>query len=1059
MKRILTTLLLASALVAFTAEAAVYRAGFHQGRIWLNNSKTIPSFDQDTYSSGSQDWTLSALMCNVTGNAGAKGYSEVSGKEWQWQNYYGYVYDGEMWMEAGTTYTMGGNFDDGSAILIDGSVVWSQGNPGGTASGYNNWVAPRTFTPSTTGWHSVKLLVYDWEGGKNITSGALSATMWNTNGTTTASPQSDWSKFVDDGSGTLFRAKLADSYLSIDSVEQTASGFTLTVTSSAPYATTMTVYADATDQGETDTGWAVQSSPVAFDANETKALSVAWTDSAIPTFRVHLTGTDTTLANYGDFWEWSSAYRNVMDPTISAELTAVTGTSGTFDVTLGYDKVLVGVTPPALTLKAFYGAADAGATENGWDSDAAFTSYTSAGTHSCVLGNLQQGSVYYVRFAAKTAASDWVWTDCMTLSTAGPSLADWPASVYESDPGARSFTVTRPAAAAAEPLTVYLSYSANAASLASGLPASVEFAAGASEVTVQFTMIDNATADGDSSLVINIVPNAAYPVGNPVTATIVVVDDDSLVATECVWTGGGDGETWEEVANWTPRVPTIVDTAKFTSNGLTANKTVKIGGTAIIKDLLIETTTAFTLGTNGPAALLELGGITRADVEGTEGNHTISVPLVLYAGSETNCIWNVAGSNSLTINAEISKTAGTYVFKTGAGNVNMSFRNTTFTGPWIIREGQITANVNGGNTFKGTVTIGGGDATAKLVQSQKNSIAGKTYVHVYRNGSFESGDIDNGRVENIYVHEGGTARIGNYFYTISCDLWGGTYNGGGAYNAKWITSHASATTAVFNAYWRYEGYGDYGVSVERGTAPVDLWIKNGLAEGNSGKTAKKTGAGIVKSTANFNNLKNHFQINGGAWYVDNPSEYGLGIQETTVAAGAKLGGTGYVGMKDDKGVNMIALSNGSESNFATLSPGTIDVETGDLVYGTFTAGRSGQTKNNLSLGNCSHLEIGVGPKDPETKISPADKLFVNGNLVIGSNCTLDVMTKMAARDKLAAGNYTIVEADSISGTFATILRPSDGWTVAYESETVDGADVVKRIVLTVPPAETVILLR
>ena len=54
--------------------AAVYRAGFHQGRIWLNNQKKIPSFDQDSYGSNSQDWTLSALMCNVTGNAGRQPY-------------------------------------------------------------------------------------------------------------------------------------------------------------------------------------------------------------------------------------------------------------------------------------------------------------------------------------------------------------------------------------------------------------------------------------------------------------------------------------------------------------------------------------------------------------------------------------------------------------------------------------------------------------------------------------------------------------------------------------------------------------------------------------------------------------------------------------------------------------------------------------------------------------------------------------------------------------------------------------------------------------------------
>ena len=275
---------------ALSAQATVYRAGFHQGRIWLNSEKKIPSFDQDSYASSSQDWTLSALMCNVTGSAGAKGYSEVSGNEWQWQNYYGYVYDGEMWMEAGTTYTFGGNFDDGSAILIDGNVAWSQGNPGGTESGYNKWVAPKTLTPDTTGWHPVKLIVYDWEGGKAITCGALSATMWNTNNVSTAEPTSSWSKFVDDGSGSLFRAKVADAYLELGTIRKTASGYAVPIHSIAPCATSVRLFADAADKGETDVGWAVQSLEVPFAADETKEVEFSWADPAMPIFRMCLTG-------------------------------------------------------------------------------------------------------------------------------------------------------------------------------------------------------------------------------------------------------------------------------------------------------------------------------------------------------------------------------------------------------------------------------------------------------------------------------------------------------------------------------------------------------------------------------------------------------------------------------------------------------------------------------------------------------------------------------------------------------------------------------------------------
>ena len=1041
---------------ALSAQATVYRAGFRQGRFWLNNSKTVPSFEQDAYAANSWDWTLSAMMCNVTGNAGASGVNPVSGNTWDWQNYYGYVYDGEMWMEAGTTYTFGGNFDDGSAILIDGNVAWSQGDPGGTESGYNKWVAPKTLTPDTTGWHPVKLIVYDWEGGKAITCGALSATMWNTNNVSTAEPTSSWSKFVDDGSGSLFRAKVADAYLELGTIRKTAGGYAVPIHSIAPCATSVRLFADAADKGETDVGWAVQSLEVPFAADETKEVEFSWADPAIPIFRMYLTGTDANLPNYGDFWEWTKAYLCTMEPTVAAAISSVAGTSASFAVTLGYDKVVEGMTAPAITLKAYYGAADAGATATGWDSTAEFSN-VSEGVNNCALSSLTEGQAYYIRFAAKTEDSNWVWSDCLAFATSGPYISAYPASLYENDVSARSFTISRPVGTDAEDVTVYLSYSANAATLLSGLPENVVLAAGELSVTVPFTVVDNETADGDDVVTLTIAENAAYVRGNPASVEIAIVDDESITPAVCVWTGGAGDLKWESAANWEPRVPTSVDTAKFASTGLSANDEIAVASEAFIKELVIETTTSFKLADGGGS--LQLGGITRVDVDGDEGNHDISVPLKVYAGSETNCVWNIAGANSLVINADISKTPGTYVLKTGAGNVNMSYRNTTFTGPWIIREGQITANVNGGNTFKGTVTIGGGDTVAKLVQSQKNSIAGMTPIHIFKNGSFESGDVDYGRIHNIYVHEGGVARIGGFFYTIDCDLWGGTYNGGTAYNSHNISSHASATTAVFNAYWRFDGYNSYSVNAERGTAFVDLIIRNGLAEGGSGQTIRKYGDGIVKSTVNFNNLKNHFQINAGTWLVDNPGEYGLGIQETTVAAGAKIGGTGYVGMKDDKGVDMIALSYGSESNFATLSPGTIDVDTGAHVYGTFTAGRSGQTKNKLTLGNWSHLEIGVGPKNSETKLSAVDKLKVYGNLVIGSDCTLDLTTNSADLSEIKGGKYTIVEADSIIGTFATVLKPKNSWKVTYVSEEVEGVMVVKKINLDIPSKGLAVIVR
>lgn len=412
MKKILVGLV--AIVAAFAAQATVYRAGFRQGRFWLNNSKTVPSFAQDAYTATSWDWTLSAFMCNVQGNAGASGVNPVSGKTWDWQNYYGYVYDGEMWMDARTTYTFGGNFDDGSAILVDGAVAWAQGDPGGTASGYNNWVAPRNYKPDTTGWHTVKLLVWDWEGGKNITCDALSATMWNTNRTTTAAPTSDWSKFQDDGSGSLFRARLADTYLGIGEARATADGFAVSVTNLAAQAVTIRLFAASADQGETDAGWTVGTSPASFAAGESKELSIAWPAGTIPVYRVHLSGTDSSLAPYGDFWEWSAPHVFGFVPGVSASITASTPVEATVSVSCGYAETLAGASPD-IVVTAHWGAENGGSDPSAWANSREYSaqqpgSFTD--TFTCAMG-----SSCYLAFSASIGGGDAVWSDVLWFGT------------------------------------------------------------------------------------------------------------------------------------------------------------------------------------------------------------------------------------------------------------------------------------------------------------------------------------------------------------------------------------------------------------------------------------------------------------------------------------------------------------------------------------------------------------------------------------------------------------------------------------------------------------------
>ena len=53
----------------------------------------------------------------------------------------------------------------------------------------------------------------------------------------------------------------------------------------------------------------------------------------------------------------------------------------------------------------------------------------------------------------------------------------------------------------------------------------------------------------------------------------------------------------------------------------------------------------------------------------------------------------------------------------------------------------------------------------------------------------------------------------------------------------------------------------------------------------------------------------------------------------------------------------------------------------------------------------------------------------------------------------------IVEADKITGTFATVLKPKTSWKVEYVSETVGEETIVKSILLAIPEKGLTISIR
>ena len=744
-------------------------------------------------------------------------------------------------------------------------------------------------------------------------------------------------------------------------------------------------------------------------------------------------------------------------PTISASFQSVSATSATYSLTLGY----AGDCNDPLVVTAYYGSTDCGTDKAAWDGSQSFSAVL-PGTSNFTVPGLSPESAYFIAFmVTPEGGGEEVWTAAEQLSTASIAVTA-PESVFECDPRGVTVTFTRASSVAANALEILLGYAGDTSAFdAESLAASATFEAGATTTSVTLQPADNDTTDGARSITVTVQPSSSYVVGATSAVTISFLDDESYVAGDCVWTGA-NSLNWSDAGNWQGgRVPTMLDTAVL-GDGVVQNAEISVGSQAAAKKLLVPATIPFTLKADAAGGALFVGGLERP--EGASGTLDMSVPLTLFGADGTNR-WNLAEGTTLVIRDTITKAQDPLVVeKTGAGNVEMRKDNQTYNGPWVICAGTVKAY--GTNSFAGKSYVGGDEALeAQLRQEAKPAFGNAINPVIYTNGTvYANGGVDGSRLETTTIHAGGKADYRGNIYCKEQIYHGGNVVGGGTFYLGYgqrTTVNESPNMAQLDCTLRVAGGSGYGYTfaIADGPKPVDFLMTRAATEGQSDNNLVKSGAGTMKTTQNWSGLKSHVKINGGTWLVDNPSEYGLGIQETTVAAGAKLGGTGYVGMKDDKGGDMIVLSNGNESNFATLSPGTIDVDTGAHVYGTFTAGRTGQTKNNLSIGNWSHLEIGVGPKNSETKLSDVDKLKVYGNLVIGENCTLDLTTNSAGLNEIKGGKFTIVEADAITGTFATVLKPKTSWKVEYVSETVGEGDEATRIVLTVPEKGLTISIR
>ena len=1017
------------AFVAGTASATVYRAGLAGG--YVNSFDGGKYYNQEIADIGFFNGPVAGT--NSSNGVTATTYPPI------WVNNRTWCYHGQMYFDGGTYY-FGKNIDDATFIKVNGSQVLKDEN-------WNKFVATNPIKLGP-GWYDVEFRMGNGSGGAGCSNGTtgkdgnplgLGYIHYAADAESTPAPTGTTDLYfpADPGDGSFLRFvdESAD-YIKVNSIEKVDGGYTFNITSLASSPATVTVFADASSAPET---WGASGSEK-FAANETKDVLVPYTLGGLPYYIVKLEGVGMTLAE-GEgvaFWQWSDVGSCTMEPTVSPVLGAVTPSSASFAVTLGYKTVVIGMDPPPMALVAHYGETDAGAGGT-WDATADFGDENAAGSYDCLLENLDEGKTYYVRFAAKTEESDWIWSECFAFSTSGPWL-EAPASVCENDPTEQAFKVVRPSVSATEPLTVYLSYS-GATDKVTQLPASVTFDAGVSEVRVPFKTIDDDQSTGDATLTLTINEDASYVRGDPYTVDIRILDDEAS-AGEITWTGANGDNKWETAGNWEPaRVPTAMDTVVFTDTGLASGGTVTIGSEATCRILKISRLDAMTLGGIGS---LKLGGLTRADIEGNEADQTISVSLKLYPTDGDNCVWNVNGAGQLILAATSEKAVSTvYLYKTGAGKLRFSAANAAPNGILKVFEGDTVTAV--ANAVKSQVIVGGGDNPASFVADGNSVVDGLTPI-AYTNGTIRiNGDHVTGGPDNFQAHEGGVVYYKST-YGGKYDLWGGTINIGyrgwsGAYGQH-ITAHQSDLTAYLTGNTVCSDYYDYSVKVEDGAQPIDFIFNGAIDGGGTGHGFTVSGNGTMQTLAGWGTPRN-ISMSDMTWLMDNVGKtQGSGSGNLTVGNSATVGGLGVWGGGAE---SQILKFQGSSGKVATLAPGSLTTD-GDHVTGTYTVGSETVT-NTLDMAAYSRMLVRVAEEKQDGKtVTIVDGLKVYGTMnVADANTAIAVELadpEQNIRD-LKGGEFVIAEAtDAINGTFADVQVPAGAkWKVRYEG---------KKIILSIP---------
>jgi fibronectin-binding autotransporter adhesin len=435
----------------------------------------------------------------------------------------------------------------------------------------------------------------------------------------------------------------------------------------------------------------------------------------------------------------------------------------------------------------------------------------------------------------------------------------------------------------------------------------------------------------------------------------------------------------------------------------TGNLTYGGRGKSGVQDLVL-TANASIYAPSGVSFDVGFGSIKSTGVKRTL---TKMGPGTLYLGGTgstvgTNIGYDIVVSEGTLGTATVAGLGDKVTVKSGATLLTAS--GLTVTTPIELEDNAILADFVGATTYSGPITLSGTPkfrATNTVNLTIAATLSGPADVIVERTTA--TGNVIFTK-DNVIV---GTLNVtGNAVGPITAQLG----NGG--------------TTGSF----KDAAGNDSPVSLSNGAVGLnrsDSFTYNAAISGTG--TLSKSGGGIVRRTVESSFSRpggTVVAVNAGSLLFNNTTGEGSGVGSATVAAGATLGGTGSIAASPMLGSTVATR--------AYLAPGD-----GPSATGTFTTG-------SLQI-----TSMGTGALQFEMNGSAADKLMVNGDLILGPAKIAEIAI-VPFGSGATQSSYTLLEYTGVMhGTFNSITGVPAGYRVRHDVAN-------KRIVLEQSAAASVL---